>query len=233
MCGPEGDDGGTHAQPKPSPLPPSSAASSAERVYLHKLLTAPERRHMRVEGVRVRGCVPYQVPSFQRAELCARALGAGGAQDQSVLAGNADDVEVEIARPSATCAVCSPPRVDAVCRDHRWAPPRRRTGGPKGRRVRLGRLVCNAMARFVRACGPPSIETAMPRVRDDDLTLCTRHFAVRFTHHSFIVSVLYLVAPPYCHSQQSDRTLRHAVTLFLPVPVLSPNDRWLDEIVSV
>ena len=85
--------------PKSSPLPPSSAASSAERAYLHKLLTAPERRHMRVEGVRVRGCVPYRVPYLQRAELCARALGAGGAQGQSVLAGDSDDVEVEIACP--------------------------------------------------------------------------------------------------------------------------------------
>ena len=46
--------------------------------------------------------------------------------------------------------------------------------------------MCNAVARLVRACGPPSIETAMRRIRDDDLYLCTRHFAIRFTHCSYM-----------------------------------------------
>ena len=38
--------------------------------------------------------------------------------------------------------------------------------------------------RLLEPGGPPSIETAMRRIRDNDLYLCTRQFAIRFTHRS-------------------------------------------------
>ena len=56
--GPEDDDDVPTPTPTPTPtpalLPPPSPTSSAERMYLHKPLAAPERRRMRAEGVRVR-----------------------------------------------------------------------------------------------------------------------------------------------------------------------------------
>lgn len=54
MCGPEDDDDAPAAASPPSASSPSRAPPPAERVYLHKALSALEKRRMREEGVRVR-----------------------------------------------------------------------------------------------------------------------------------------------------------------------------------
>ena len=141
MCGPVDDDGGAHARAHtmPAPLPPSSPASSVERMYLHKLLTSPERQHMGP-----RSCACAHAYHTECLVVSVRSVppgsGSGRSQGRSLLAGGADDVKVEIACPQCDVRGVFTPAEWTRCVGIADGPPlRRRTGRVKGGRE-SGRL---------------------------------------------------------------------------------------------
>ena len=115
--------------PMPAPFPPSSPTSSAERIYLCKPLAALERRHMRARAcacahpfhteclvVSARSCAPEVWEREERWLESPRGW-CGRRQGRDCVPA------VRRARRAHTL------RLDAVCRDRRWAPTKEQTHG--------------------------------------------------------------------------------------------------------
>jgi len=116
MCGPEDDE----ESPAGASPPLSSSSLATEQIYLHKPLSAPEKRRMREEGVRVKEsacahafhaeCLVVSARSFdpglrEREELWA----------QSHIGNEAEEVEIEI-----TCPRCRVRGVLTLSEWRRW-----------------------------------------------------------------------------------------------------------------
>jgi hypothetical protein len=116
MCGPEDDDDSTPppslssssspSSPPPASLSLSSAAAAAERIFLHRPLSLPEKQRMRAQdegGLRVRECACAHAFHAECLVVSARsfdpALRAREEQWAESRGGGNEELEVEIACP--------------------------------------------------------------------------------------------------------------------------------------